>query len=198
MREIACECKYVSLCMCVCVHHCTQFIENVSQEQYNLEKLVARIERLLLVKPVRLIVIDSMAGLFRECDGDYAARSKHMFALAGALQRISAQRKCPVVVTNQVSDVFDGKKCTDTSEWSVRSSGKLVTPALGMAWSNCITSRTFLSRVSRHGGTSSSAADAFDAPTSQGRRLHRMFSPRVPPKDPVSFGITEEGVYGVE
>jgi DNA-repair protein XRCC3 len=177
------------------VHLSAQFIENVSQEQYNLEKLVARIERLLLVKPVRLIVIDSMAGLFRECDGDYAKRSKHMFALAGALQKISAQRKCPVVVTNQVSDVFDGKKSTDTGQWSVKSSGKLVKPALGMAWSNCITSRTFLSRATRHGGTSTS--DEFDAPTNQGRRLHRMFSPRVSPKDALPFSITEEGVYGV-
>ncbi|XP_004297875.1 PREDICTED: DNA repair protein XRCC3 homolog [Fragaria vesca subsp. vesca] len=150
--------------------------------------------------PVRLIVIDSIAALFRSEFGnnpsDLKRRSFLFFKISGMLRRLASKYGVAVVVTNQVVDFMgevegiNGVRVGNLR--SLYSSGRRVCPALGLAWSNCVNSRLFLSRneeiVGRENGEMSRHTK---------RRLDVVFAPHLPPSS-CEFVITEYGVFGVD
>lgn len=103
-----------------------------------------------LKDPIRLLVIDSIAAVVRaEYDqGEERQRSAVMFKISAQLRRISEKHGVRVLVVNQVSDVFDTMLQTQSHilHMSVPSTGRMVTPSLGIPWSQCINTRLFLSR----------------------------------------------------
>jgi hypothetical protein len=85
---------------------------------------------------IGLIVIDSMAGLFRISEDQqspswYVQRSGLLFQVAAQLKKLSIQYHVPIVVVNQVT--------------SGGEHGKTI-PALGLTWSHCINARYLISR----------------------------------------------------
>eukprot|EP00249_Psilotum_nudum_P008364 c21224_g1_i1 orf=30-1523(+) len=109
--------------------------------------------------PVKLIVIDSIAALFRSdfenTSKDLAKRADWFFKIAHKLKLYAQKFDLAVVVTNQVVDYFETEgmiRRNTTDEMNVGhshalfSSQRRVVPALGLSWSHCINTRLFLSR----------------------------------------------------
>ncbi|XP_054791988.1 DNA repair protein XRCC3 homolog [Prosopis cineraria] len=159
--------------------------------------------------PVRLIVIDSIAALFRsefENTGfDLKRRSSLFFKISGNLKSLASRFGLAVVLTNQVVDLISGAaegvngiRVGNLS--SLSSSGRRVCAALGIAWANCVNSRLFMSRNEEVVVGRSSLADeeggAYQQSKSR-RRLSVVFAPHLP-ESSCEFVITREGVFGVE
>ncbi|KAL6001975.1 hypothetical protein ACLOJK_040539 [Asimina triloba] len=174
---------------------CDRIFIHAANSAADLLALLDRIDALLLAAPppqqppIRLIVIDSIAALFRsEFDnnpGDLRRRSLLFFKIAGKLKAQAARFGLAVVVTNQVVDLVDeeGANGLRIGNYEVLySSGRRVCPALGLAWANCVNSRVFLSRSEESVGTR--------------RRMHLVFSPHLP-ESSCEYVIVREGVFGV-
>ena len=139
-----------------------QSIQTVEELWDYLEKL-----RVLLVcppsMPIKLLIIDSIAALFRsDFDNnarDLARRMEWFFKLSSKLKQYAHQYDIAILVTNQVVDHVEqeeGKRSEshDSLNYMISSSygpmfseGRRVVPALGIGWSHCVNTRLFLSRV---------------------------------------------------
>ena len=94
--------------------------------------------------PVALIVLDSIADLFRLGNGDGAVvdvdktaisqRSFLLFEIASILRALSDQYGIPILVINQVSSDLNGKSSI---------------PTLGLSWANCVNTSYLVRRQSQ-------------------------------------------------
>eukprot|EP01112_Ceratiomyxa_fruticulosa_P014751 TRINITY_DN4256_c0_g1_i1.p1 TRINITY_DN4256_c0_g1~~TRINITY_DN4256_c0_g1_i1.p1 ORF type:complete len:553 (-),score=91.06 TRINITY_DN4256_c0_g1_i1:287-1945(-) len=149
-----------------------EFFEHIfSDKAPNIDKLweviSSRIGQLLYMKHIKLIVIDSIAALFRSeySRDETMERSKVLWTFANQLKYISERYRVAIVVTNQVTSFFERdehqlqripahqiaqQQHTHSFMSSTQSSSsqKLI-PSLGLAWSNCINTRLVLSRTVR-------------------------------------------------
>ncbi|KAJ8290344.1 hypothetical protein GJAV_G00011670 [Gymnothorax javanicus] len=146
-----------------------------------------RIPILLSRGLVRLVVVDSVAALFRlEFQAsETIERARHLQALASSLQRLSHCHQAPVLCINQVTDIVGD---TDPARCMYGLVDTRVLPALGMAWANQVLVRLMLRRLE----TSGEAVGSAGVP----RRLEVVFAPHLPQ----SFclcSVTEEGVRGI-
>ena len=187
--------------------------------------------------PIRLVILDSVAALFRDVGAgppgvagaaEYGARAGLMFAAAAALKRLASEHGLVVVVVNQVVDVvaddgvcgggdsglsgqppplsFSAKAVAATGGQPLRTSGRAVAPALGLAWAHCVDTRLFLSRMVAGGaggwgeggcGGGGSAAAANQAPAPHTLRcLQVVFAPHLPPSFAYAV-VTGAGLVGV-
>ncbi|KAI3801636.1 hypothetical protein L1987_29745 [Smallanthus sonchifolius] len=157
---------------------------------------------------IKLIVIDSIAALFRSefenNAGDLKRRSSLFFKISSVLKSHAKRFGIAVVVTNQVVDLFDGNEegsgvRVGNLEW-LYTSGRRVCPALGLSWANCVNSRVFLSRREVVEGVENQLPDGdcsgFDKKEKR-RELHVVFAPHLPYSS-CEFVIRKEGVFGVE
>ncbi|MCD7455585.1 hypothetical protein HAX54_028706 [Datura stramonium] len=142
--------------------------------------------------PIKLIVIDSVAALFRfEFENnprDLKQRSGLFFRISSKLKEQARRFGLAVVVINQVVDVIDdsdgfrigNSTCLYTSE-------RKVCAALGLSWANCVNTRLFLSRHEER--IAQEVGD--DCFTTQTRRFIRVaFAPHLPD----SYCISKSGV----
>ncbi|XP_048132971.1 DNA repair protein XRCC3 homolog [Rhodamnia argentea] len=157
--------------------------------------------------PIRLIVIDSIAALFRsEFDNnplDLKRRSSMFFKISGKLKLLAEKFDLAVVVTNQVVDLvapnegINGLRIGNLG--CLDSSGRRVCAALGLAWANCVNSRLFLSRDKEIVSTVNGARDECGCELMHcrtRRKLHLLFAPHIPDTS-CEFVITREGISGV-
>lgn len=96
---------------------------------------------------VKLVVLDSIGGLFRTVEEDQERdasflrrRSTILFQCASVLKRLSDMYNFPVVVTNQIS-------ASVTSNLPLGTTTPTLTygqPALGLSWSNCVNTRYWI------------------------------------------------------
>lgn len=159
--------------------------------------------------PVRVIVIDSIAALFRsEFENtplELKRRSSLFFKISGILKSLAKKFGLAVVVTNQVVDLIGSSEGVNGIRVgnlnSLCSSGRRVSPALGLAWANCVNSRLFLSRNEEVvGGGGNGLVDEDGGVYQQmktRRRLSVVFAPHLP-QSSCEFVIRREGVFGVE
>ncbi|XP_059461073.1 DNA repair protein XRCC3 homolog [Corylus avellana] len=156
--------------------------------------------------PVKLIVIDSIAALFRSefenSPVELKRRSSLFFKISGKLKLLAKRFGLAVVVTNQVVDLIvpegiNGMRIGNLA--CLYSSGRRVCPALGLAWANCVNSRLFLSRNEEVEKEEKGLVDvdANRVCTRTRRRLHVVFAPHLP-EGSCELVITREGVFGVE
>ncbi|GMN52059.1 hypothetical protein TIFTF001_021205 [Ficus carica] len=158
--------------------------------------------------PVRVIVIDSIAALFRsEFDNtpfDLKRRSSLFFKISGKLKSLAKRFDLAVVVTNQVVDFMgenggmNGLRIGNLKY--LYSSGRRVCPALGLAWANCVNSRLFLSRNEEVVAEENSSVNVGNGDTLRRqtrRRLYVLFAPHLP-ESSTEFVIRREGVFGVD
>lgn len=131
---------------------------------------------------VKLVVVDSVAALFR-ChyeNHNLVARAKHLASLATCLRRLSDQHSIPIVCVNQVSaNMSDDSAQNSSSRQSV--------PALGLVWADHVTCRLLMSRqqcTSHLPAVSSECTEEVQAQLESGnaslRQLEVMFAPHLP------------------
>ena len=168
------------------------------------EELEAAVERLpqrVAEHRLRLVVLDSIAGLFRLDDSASSASSSSaastkaecLFRLSAALRRLSAVHHLCVVVCNQVTDLFHSGDQQALERWAMESSGRLVVPALGLTWANCINCRVGLTRKGGGRGGGGAGQDTADL----SRSMEVLFAPHLPQRR-LRFEVDGEGVRGIE
>ncbi|KAK1150371.1 DNA repair protein XRCC3 [Acipenser oxyrinchus oxyrinchus] len=95
---------------------------------------------------VRLVVVDSIAALFR-CEfeaKDALLRAKHLLAFGATLHSLSHRFKTPIVCVNQVADAVGD---SDLAQSNFGLLDKKVLPTLGITWSNQLLIRLMVSRT---------------------------------------------------
>uniref|UniRef100_A0A8D2KU84 X-ray repair cross complementing 3 n=1 Tax=Varanus komodoensis TaxID=61221 RepID=A0A8D2KU84_VARKO len=141
------------------------------------QKCISKMNVLLSHGMVRLVVVDSIAALFR-CEfsaKDSVLKAKYLQMFGARLHRLSSKFQIPVVCINQV-------RCTAES----------VAPALGITWSNQLLMRLMVSRTfcqaarhpSSHNGSSL-------------RTMRVIFAPHLPPSF-CYYTVNLEGVRGIK
>ena len=117
-----------------------------------------------------------------------------MNATCQHLRRLSLETAMKVVLINQVTDVFpDDALFMASSFGSVLSSGRKVKPALGLAWSNIISSRLMLSKQTATRLLPDAPGHSDSITT---RQMHVVFSPHMASAW-ANFEIRDEGISGV-
>ncbi|KAL6293733.1 hypothetical protein ACE6H2_001875 [Prunus campanulata] len=154
--------------------------------------------------PVKLIVIDSIAALFRSqyqtTPADLKRRSEMFFNISGTLKGLANKFGLAVVVTNQVvnfigpHDGVNGVRLGNLE--SLDTSGRRVSPALGLAWAHCINSRVFLARHEQSIGVNIRNAPSTTICSQIHRTFHLVFAPHLAYAS-AEFVIRKEGLVGV-
>ncbi|XP_026867433.2 DNA repair protein XRCC3 [Electrophorus electricus] len=172
--------------------HSLRFSDNIYIEHTaDLEALQTcvsqRVPLLLERGLVRLVVVDSVAALFRsEFQADEAIeRARHLLAFSRNLHCLSHTYGAPVLCINQVSDLVDSPNPGRCDYGLV---GSKVLPALGLAWANQVLVRLMLRRQER--------CLRVGGQTSTVRSLEVVFAPHLP-RTSCLCGVWEEGVKGV-
>ncbi|KAJ4461044.1 putative DNA repair protein XRCC3 [Paratrimastix pyriformis] len=148
------------------------YVQTIKTAEELLLSLQTALPAILEEKPIRLVVIDSIAAVLR-ADFDRSQlvqRSDLMFQIASILKRLASKYHLVVVCVNQVTASFHEEaqrftaqpiaesaddaspppkpEATPTSMESVPASdGTFIRPALGLSWMNCVNSRIFLTRT---------------------------------------------------
>ncbi|XP_004243278.1 DNA repair protein XRCC3 homolog [Solanum lycopersicum] len=149
---------------------------------------------------IKLIVIDSIAALFRfEFENnprDLKQRSGLFFRISSKLKEQARRFGLAVVVINQVVDVMndtDGLRIGNSTCWYT--SERKVCAALGLSWANCVNTRLFLSRQEERVAREVNGDDCFSTQT---RRFIRVaFAPHLPDSY-CEFVISREKIFGLE
>ncbi|KAG0212275.1 DNA repair protein rad51c, partial [Mortierella sp. GBA30] len=122
----------------------------------------------------KLIVVDSIAFLFRSNFSDIQMRTKLIGSLGRLLVAIAREFDIAVVVMNHMTTKVESAQPQKSSR-NIDNSSERVHPALGETWASVCTHRV---RLSRHGDRRS--AHLFKSPSSQERS--------------VSFQIADDGI----
>ena len=154
--------------------------------------LEVELPHLVKRRGVRLVVIDSIAAVYR---ADFAynegvKRASSLFGVASRLRRLGDVHGCCIIIVNQVSDVLDRAAAASAAvagygrDYGRRTRGRLVVPALGLAWANCISTRIMVTRGHERG-------------TGGGvRTMHVIFAPHLP-QGTCKFRIDSAGCVDV-
>nr|XP_056708145.1 DNA repair protein XRCC3 [Euleptes europaea] len=167
------------------------FVEHAADIETFYECIAKKVSILLSRGMVRLVVIDSIAALFR-CEfaaKDSVLKAKYLQTIGAKLHRLSSTFRTPVVCMNQVTDTMGEGPSGDHS--SPCSTGKSVVPALGITWSNQLLMRLMVNR------TSHLVQPAEDAPHGSTLRTMRViFAPHLP-QSACCYTVNLEGVKGI-
>jgi len=153
--------------------------------------------------PVKLVIVDSITALFRvEFENhEYIARSQAIAEQARMLNQIATRFGVVVLVTNQVTDVFDTHTSTYGGLGGLVSSGRLVRPALGLVWSQSIFQRLCLSRRAQNSKIVNdgipSQADLGDHAATGARDFVVDFAPHLP-RSTCAVSIDDGGVKAAQ
>jgi RAD51-like protein 1 len=137
---------------------CTDAVDHVTVFTLtSCKELVGRLralQRLVIEKNVKLLIVDSVAAVARQEYSSIVHRQAWLNQQASLLKYIAERFDIPVVVTNQVTTrLADDEKLPAN-----------LTPALGNTWSHCVNTRLFLDKVGEstavgRGGEPDAAAD---------------------------------------
>lgn len=112
-------------------------VERVRTSEHLLDWARTRLPYLLRVSGAKLVIIDSIAALYRAELPDPVARAKHGVHLARALRNALVVKEAVCVCVNQVSQALD----------KVTGSLDAVVPALGTGWGQLVDTRLFIRRT---------------------------------------------------
>eukprot|EP00929_Paragymnodinium_shiwhaense_P066033 TRINITY_DN33093_c0_g1_i1.p1 TRINITY_DN33093_c0_g1~~TRINITY_DN33093_c0_g1_i1.p1 ORF type:complete len:611 (+),score=106.78 TRINITY_DN33093_c0_g1_i1:176-2008(+) len=127
-------------------------MQKVSSLQELLHQLRVQLPTVCQVADLRLLVVDSIAGLCRAGNDDLAARAAGLMQVAAVLHEAAGKFQVPVIVVNEVLGDVDAED---------GAAAHCVKPALGSTWSSCMTHRLSLQRSDR--STMRSAAGTLPA-----------------------------------
>ncbi|CAH1792516.1 unnamed protein product [Owenia fusiformis] len=168
------------------------FIEHTSDMDSLWYCLKTRVPALLNRFNIKLIVIDSVAALFRY---EYSLnqtfeRSKKLSLFGAYLHNLSCKHNIPVVCINQVTENMNG--------YTTNGAIKKTLPALGLTWSNLVTTRIVLSRTPHtltvgHSDNSGDCIEKYETPV---RAMEIIFDSHLP-NNVCHYVIDQEGVKGI-
>ncbi|EYU42410.1 hypothetical protein ABFS82_10G136300 [Erythranthe guttata] len=167
--------------------------------------LLPRLDFLVPKFNIKLIVIDSIAALFRgefeNTPVELKRRSSMFFKISSKLKFHARKFGLAIVLTNQVVDVMGSSESLRIgNSVSFFSSGRRVSAALGLSWANCVNTRLFMWREDERIGSSENEIVGEEGETLenfQTRRFIRVvFAPHLPDSS-CEFVIRREGVFGV-
>ncbi|XP_009099956.1 DNA repair protein XRCC3 [Serinus canaria] len=151
------------------------------------QQCLTRLSLLLARGMARLVLIDSMAALFRGEFGpaESARRARYLQAFGAQLHSLSTRFRTPIVCINQVTDAVSE---SEAAQCSCRVVGSRVTPALGITWSNQLLMRLMARRLWLPGHSPC---------TGSRRTLSVIFAPHLPPSF-CYYTVQLEGVKGIK
>lgn len=153
------------------------FIEHITEAHELLGCVRVRLQRLLSKKRVSALIIDSVAAPFRSEYTNYVQRAEELRELAIILLNIAQEYNLAVICLNQVTAAFD-----DSDN---------VLPTLGLVWSNMISCRLKLRRLSE-------VVEITDSKQNVNlRELSVIYSPDLPSGRSTNLLITAYGVKDV-
>lgn len=127
--------------------------------------------------PLRLLVIDSVAGLFRCLSDDFKHRAKVMRQFHQHLLALQDQHKFAIVCTNQVASSFDADPFLGQPA---------INPCLGPIWTEFLTNRFLVTKTQR------ATAEGLSV-----RTIDVVFSPFLPSSKQGRFVIETRGLHSV-
>lgn len=148
------------------------FIEHITDYEQLHSLFFNGIESRLSLCNVGLIIIDSIAEVFRSYNEatNYLTRSKDFVTIANKLRQISDEHKICILCINQMTDNIE----TNRSE-----------PALGLTWSNLVTCRFQISKSSIFNSNSS-------------RQFKINFAPDLDSNKTAQFIISSNGLCSID
>ncbi|XP_068110439.1 DNA repair protein XRCC3 [Hyperolius riggenbachi] len=164
------------------------YIEHAADIDTLSDCITKKLPILLLRGQVRLIVIDSIAALFR-CEfaaKDAAIKARHLQSIGAKLHQLSQDYTTPILCINQVTDAV---KETDSILTYIGLQGKKVLPALGISWSNQLLMRLMVARTQREAPPPYTGCVL--------RTMEVIFAPHVP-QGSCYYTVGLEGVKGIE
>ncbi|NXX67377.1 XRCC3 protein, partial [Spizella passerina] len=149
------------------------------------QQCLTRLSLLLARGMARLVLIDSMAALFRAEFGpaDSALKARYLQAFGAQLHSLSTRFRTPIVCINQVSYPIASYLVV----------GSRVTPALGITWANQLLLRLMARRLWLPQHSPAAAAPG----TGSSRTLSVVFAPHLPPSF-CYYTVQLEGVKGIK
>ncbi|NXI63147.1 XRCC3 protein, partial [Anseranas semipalmata] len=168
------------------------FVEHAADLDTFHNCITKRISLLLTRGMVRLVVIDSIAALFR-CEfgaSDSVLKARYLQMFGAQLHSLSTRFRTPIMCINQVTDAGSEAEATQSGCSSV---DNRVSPALGITWANQLLMRLMVSRISQP----EQSAGAVFHHTGSVRTLRVIFAPHLPPSF-CCYTVKLEGVKGIK
>ncbi|XP_026525878.1 DNA repair protein XRCC3 isoform X1 [Notechis scutatus] len=168
------------------------FVEHAADLDTFHECITKRLSLLLSRGMVRLIIIDSIAALFR-CEfsaTDSLSKAKYLQRFGAKLHRLSCRFQTPIICINQVTDTMNER---ENAVWNTQScSARTVVPALGITWSNQLLMRLMVCRTVNQALTGGETLYS----KSELRILRIIFAPHLP-QHFCYYTVNLEGVKGI-
>uniref|UniRef100_A0A8C5QGJ1 DNA repair protein n=1 Tax=Leptobrachium leishanense TaxID=445787 RepID=A0A8C5QGJ1_9ANUR len=161
------------------------FVEHAADLDMLTNCIMKKLPVLLLRGVVRLIVIDSIAALFR-CEftaKDSFLKAKHLQTLGAKLQELSSRFLTPVLCINQVTATVN------SVQNNIGLLEKNGSPSLGICWSNQLLMRVMVTRTPH--------AAPQDYPGCVLRTMEVIFAPHVPCSS-CYYTVDLDGVKGID
>ncbi|NXI36969.1 XRCC3 protein, partial [Galbula dea] len=177
------------------------FVEHAADLETFHNCITKRLSLLLSRGMVRLVVVDSMAALFR-CEfgvSDSVTKARYLQTFGAQLHSLSTRFRTPVMCINQCNFVtaevivFQFHTCRNLCCFLYSAVDTKVSPALGITWANQLLMRLMVSRVSQLEQSSGAASDH----TGSVRTLRVVFAPHLPPSF-CYYTVKLEGVKGIK
>ncbi|XP_037949287.1 DNA repair protein XRCC3-like [Teleopsis dalmanni] len=165
-------------------------VECVFESEDLLKCVSERLNTLLATRDIGLIVIDSVAAIYRLQD-DYVTRANEMRKLANALLGYADKYHCAIICVNQVSSVNSKtptKRCPKDTVMLGQKGSKDNIPCLGLAWAHLGRTRINISKLPKQINIHGKLITI--------RRLEILYSPDTP-NEFAEFVITKHGVVDV-
>ncbi|NXX45641.1 XRCC3 protein, partial [Tricholaema leucomelas] len=171
------------------------FVEHAADLDAFHNCITKRISLLLTRGMVRLVVIDSIAALFR-CEfgvSDSVMKARYLQTFGAQLHSLSTKFRTPIMCINQVFDIgINFIHAAICSYFFHSVVDNRVVPALGITWANQLLMRLMVSRVLQPEQSSETASHH----TGSVRTLRVVFAPHLPPSF-CYYTVKLEGVKGV-
>ncbi|XP_067151147.1 DNA repair protein XRCC3 isoform X2 [Apteryx mantelli] len=167
------------------------FIEHAADLDTFHNCITKRISLLLTRGMARLVVVDSIAALFR-CEfgvSDSVTKARYLQTFGAQLHSLSTRFRTPIMCINQVTDAVSESEAAQCNCSAVDSR---VSPALGITWANQLLMRLMVSRVSQPEQSSGVALHH----TGSVRTLRVVFAPHLPSSF-CYYTVKLEGVKGI-
>ncbi|XP_040455687.1 DNA repair protein XRCC3 isoform X1 [Falco naumanni] len=122
------------------------FVEHAADLDTFHNCITKRISLLLTRGMVRLVIIDSLAALFR-CEfgaSDSVTKARYLQTFGAQLHSLSTRFRTPILCINQVTDAVSE---LEAAQGSCSVADNKVYPALGITWANQLLMRLMVSRV---------------------------------------------------
>lgn len=165
------------------------YVEHIADVEGLIGYLQRKLPALMKKAKVRLVVVDSIAALFR-CEysaHESVARAKQLSIIARELHQLYTKHNIPVICVNQVTASM--KKTSTLKTENV--------PALGLSWANHVTTRILLSRTNQI-----APPETLSVPTEQSATSHMLrylevkFAPHLPMMT-LPYCVNNSGVQGL-